>query len=603
MNLINDILDLSKIEAGKMGVRDEEIYLEELIKDVEASISPLISQKNLKFKLIKNTNTKIIFNSDRGKITQVLINLIGNAIKFTESGFVELHVSSEDNNSKLRFDVVDSGIGISDENIKIIFDEFRQIDGTTTRKYSGTGLGLAICKKITDLLKGNISVISTIGLGSTFSFTIPLHFIGAKNDSKLEEVNVDFLIKNRKHPILVIDDDSEIRYTLGQYLISKGYEVVYASDGDTGFKMAKEMQPFAITLDVMMPNKDGWTILKELKEDSMTKDIPVILISIIGDKNLGYGLGAFEYFVKPVNAQNLLSAFNRLENLAQKRIEKIVIVDDDELEFEKFRNAFKNEKIRIEYIKDSELAFSKILEVQPDLIILDLLMPKLDGITLSYKLKANKDTKHIPIIISTAKDLSEEERKSLNNIVEGITVKSKGHPLDVLKVVRDRLKLHEDSSEILKDNLVEVSIEDVNINKEHLDMEYENTNGHIGEVLIVDDDPESLFTVNEIVQSCNCETILAKSGQECLNILEVKTPNLILMDIMMPGMDGFQAFNKIRKNKDWDNIPIFAVTAKAMLEDKKVILKHGFDDYITKPVNSGIMSFKIEKLFTQIKKI
>ena len=596
MNLINDILDLSKIEAGKMEIHEEDVHLDELLREVESSIVPLVQQKEITFRIVRKTNTNIIINADRGKITQVLINLLGNAVKFTDDGFVELQVSSV-NNKMLQFDIVDSGIGISEHDQEVIFEEFRQIDGTTTRKYSGTGLGLAICKKIADLLKGSINVESQLGKGSTFTFSVPLNFVKVNEYKSNVRVNVQALIQNRKNPILIIDDDSEVRYTIGQYLISKGYEVAYASSGNEGIEKAKSIQPFAITLDVMMPEKDGWTILKELKEEPLTKDIPVILISIIGDKNIGYGLGAFEYFIKPIAPEKLFSAFRKLESLAQKKVEKIVIVDDDEFEFEKFKNAFKNEKIRIEYIKDSELAFNKILEVQPDLIILDLMMPNVDGITLSYKLKSNNDTKHIPIIISTAKDLTDEERNSLNNIVEEIAVKSKGHPLDVLKIVRDIIKMEEDytSSEEKKTEIKE----DGNLQLQPPDEEDDKI--YQGEVLIVDDDPDTLFTISEIVQACGCKTTLAKNGIECIKSLEQRMPDLILLDIMMPEMDGFQTINVIKKNSKWTNIPVFAVTAKAMLEDKEVIFKHGFDDYIAKPVNSGVMAFKIERLFSKLK--
>ncbi len=597
MNLINDILDLSKIEAGKMEIHEEDVHLDELLKEVENSIIPLVQQKGIRFNLNRKISTNIIINTDRGKITQVLINLLGNAVKFTESGFIELRISSLENRM-LQFDVVDSGIGISDQDQKVIFEEFRQIDGTTTRKYNGTGLGLAICKKIADLLNGSLSVKSEPGKGSTFTFTIPLTFVKINKAEPNININLQALIQNRKNPVLVIDDDSEIRYTIGQYLTSKGYEVAFASSGSEGIELARQIQPFAITLDVMMPGKDGWTILKELKDDPLTKDIPVILISIIGDKNIGYGLGAFEYFIKPIEPEKLLSAFKKLESLANKKVEKIVIVDDDELEFEKFKNAFKNDKVRIEYIKDSELAFSKILEVQPDLIILDLMMPNVDGITLSYKLKSNNDTKHIPIIISTARDLTEEERSSLNNIVEEITVKSKGHPLDVLKIVRDMIRMEE----------VFVSNEDNNgkkANEEDPDSlePYEEDDGksYQGEVLVVDDDPDTLFTISEIVQACGYKTILAKNGKECIQTLEHKIPDLILLDIMMPEMDGFQTISAIKKNNRWINVPVFAVTAKAMLEDKEVIFKHGFNDYIAKPVNSGVMAFKIERLLSKIK--
>ena len=478
----------------------------------------------------------------------------------------------------------------------MIFEEFRQADGSSSRRYGGTGLGLSICKKISDLLGGNLTLKSELGKGSVFTFNIPLNFVSEEERDTNENVNVQKLINNIKNPILVIDDDKEIRYTIGQYLTSKGYEVIFAEDGEKGVKMAIDKQPFAITLDLMMPDKDGWSVLKELKENEATKDIPVILISINGDKQVGYGLGAFEFFVKPISSDKLLSAFSRLEHLANKRIKKIVIVDDDEFEFEKFKDEFEDEKISIEYIKDSEYAFNKIAEVQPDLIILDLMMPKVDGITLSYKLKSDIKTKHIPIFISTAKDLSEEERKSLNNIVEEIAVKSKGHPLDVLKVVRDRIRQHEVSpspDKVFKSN------EDSSISGKEEDSNSQED--VLGTVLIVDDDPATLFTIDEMVQGCNCNTILAKNGAECLETLNSNIPDLILLDIMMPVMDGFQTINKIRTNARLRDIPVFAVTARAMADDKEIILKHGFNDYIPKPVNSSIITTKIKELFAKIR--
>jgi len=593
MSLINDILDLSKIEAGKMEIREEDLLLEEIIEEVSNTATPLALEKGLSFNVKRNCNTRFIINTDRGRVTQVLINLIGNAIKFTQKGKIELSVSFNQE-KMLLFSISDTGIGISDEDRKIIFEEFRQIDGTTTRKYSGTGLGLAISKKILDLLGGKIWVASIEGEGSVFSFTIPVKYEQEKRKTEVMPVNVEVLRKNIKNPVLVIDDDPEVRYTIGQYLISKGYEVIFAENGETGIKLAISKQPFAITLDLLLPNKDGWSILKELKENFSTKDIPVILISIIGDKNLGYGLGAFEYFVKPISAEKLLTAFSKLESLAKKRIQKIVIVDDDELEFEKFKNEFKADNITIEYIQDSEFAFNKIAEVQPDLIILDLMMPKLDGITLSHKLKSNSKTKQIPIIISTAKNLSEEEHISLHEIVEDITVKSKGHPLDVLKTVRDRIKMQEVDEFFTNDDSEPSS-------NSNLLVEEESIGDFFGEVLIVDDDPDTLFTLNEMVQATGCKTHLAKSGMECLKILENIRPDLIMLDIMMPEMDGFQTLKNIRSNTDLTGIPIYAVTAKAMVGDKEIILKHGFNDYIPKPVNSTIISSKIAQLFSRIK--
>ncbi|MCH6575157.1 MAG: response regulator [Bacteroidetes bacterium] len=577
-----------------MEIRTEGVLLEELIDEVSNSISPLAINKGIEFNIEREINTRVVIHTDKGRLVQVLINLLGNATKFTEKGEVKLKISSSD--ESLVFDVIDTGIGISEEDQKVVFEEFRQADGSSSRKYGGTGLGLSICKKIADMLGGDLSLTSKMGYGSTFTFRIPLQYVSSDKKEILDHVDVSTLIKNRRHPILVIDDDKEVRYTIGQYLATRGYEVIFAEDGDKGIQMAIDKQPFAITLDIMMPKKDGWSVLKELKENEVTKDIPVIVISINGDKQIGYGVSVFEYFIKPISADKLLSAFSRLESLAKKRIQKIVIVDDDEFEFEKFKSEFKDEKISIEYIKDSEFAFNKIAEVQPDLIILDLMMPKVDGITLSYKLKSDIRTKHIPILISTAKDLSEDERKSLNNIVEDIAVKSKGHPLDVLKVVRERIELHEQRPQVISagDNGQE-------INSTEESIEIQETKEYMGEVLIVDDDPDTLFTIDEMVKDCNCKTILAKNGIECMEVLKHSTPDLILLDIMMPEMDGFETIKCIRKDEKWKDIPVFAVTAREMANDKDIILKHGFNDYIPKPVKSTIITFKINQVFTKNK--
>lgn len=597
MNLINDILDLSKIEAGKMEIREEEILLEELIEDVAATIQPLVNEKGLRFTINRKCDTRLIITTDKGRVSQVLINLLGNAVKFTDKGNIELSVASTDDNY-LVFSVSDTGIGIPEEAQKIIFEEFRQVDGSTARRYSGTGLGLAISKKIIDLLGGKIWVKSIVGKGSIFSFTIPINYRNEswKKEQEIEQLGV--IKQSNDKPILVIDDDADVRFTIGQYLTTRGYEVIFASNAETGIKLASEYKPFAITLDVMLPDKDGWSALKELKENPETKDIPVILVSFIGDKNIGVGLGAFDYLIKPISSENLLAAFDKLEASTKRKIQKIVIVDDDELEFEKFKRAFKSDNITIEYIQDSEYAFNKIAEVQPDLIIIDLIMPKVDGITLTHKLKNSPLTKNIPVIISTAKDLTEKEKQELNSIVEHIAIKSQGHPMDVLKIVRDRIKQQEEakySKSFDEKSNTEKVHEGNAINTGSFKQKDKE------EILIVDDDPDTLFTMNELVQSLGYKTYLAKSGIECLKMLDHIKPDLILLDIMMPGMDGFQTLKNIRSLKKMDDVPVYAVTAKAMAGDKEIILKNGFNDYIPKPVNSTIISTKISQLFLKTK--
>lgn len=602
MSLINDILDLSKIEAGKMDLKQDVVLLEDIIFDIEASIKPLTIKKHLDFKIVRESNTNTLITIDRGKVTQVLINLLGNAIKFTDHGYVGLHVNCTPEN-KLKFDVIDSGIGISTEDQEIIFEEFRQLDGTTTKKYNGTGLGLSICKRIAEMLEGSLTVKSQIGQGSTFTFTVPLKLSTGESEEQYPS-NLGVQKRNRKNPILIIDNNSSVRLSIGEYLNSKGYSVDYADNGINGITRAKEIQPFAITLDLLLPNKDGWAVLKALKEDPDTRDIPVILISIMHDKNLGYGLAAFDYFVKPISHGQLFCAFNKLENYSRKKIEKIVIIDDDDSEEERLKAAFPNKAISIKTIKENNTAINRIVSIQPDLIILDLLVPGIDGITLAHELKNQKETKHIPIIISLDENLQSEQQESLQNMIEEITLKTKRHPLDVLKIVRDRIRIDELSSfveEISASHSTNSQGYEKADNSLKSVTEKQKVNELRGEVLIVDDDPDALFTLNEIVKSCNCNTMIAKNGIECLNVLSENIPDLILLDIMMPEMDGFQTITKIRENSNWRHIPVFAVTARAMLEDRQIILKNGFDDYITKPVNTGVISFKIEKLFSKIR--
>ncbi len=595
MNLINEILDLSKIEAGKMEVNEDEVPINELINELEAFVHPLISAKKLEYETNCLIDANTVIKSDRIKISQVIMNLLSNAIKFTNEGSIELEISAEE--ETLTFKIKDTGIGISEENQNIIFEEFRQIDGTNSRKYGGTGLGLSISQKISSLLNGKLELISEAGKGSIFTFTIPFNFVEVKKPKQKDNEHHSLPIPAGRKTILVIEDVSSVKHTIGQYLNSKGYDTEFADDGKTGIEKAIELRPFAITLDVMMHEKTGWNILKELKEHEETKNIPVIMISIIGDKNLGYGLNAYEYMIKPFSTEELNIILDQIENISKRKVEKIVLVDDDELEFEKFKAEFKNDNIKIHYIKDSEIAFSKILEMQPDLIIIDLIMPTIDGITLSHKLKTNRDTKHIPIIISTAKDLSREEVNSLQNIVEEITIKANGHPLDVLKVVRDRIRLQE-AKTFEDENDLEID-DDFNLEVEEEFVQQDSS----CEILVVDDDPDSLFTLNEILRSKNYKTRLVKNGLECLEYLEKKVPDLILLDIMMPEMDGFQTIERIKENKKWASIPVFAVTAKAMVSDKVVIFKHGFDDYIAKPVEQSVLLTKIEELYKKLKAV
>jgi len=592
MSLIDDILDLSKIEAGKMELREEEVLLDEIILEAETSISPLIINKNINLRVIRNAEPQIVIRTDRGKVIQVLINLMANAIKFTQRGNVVLNIS-QPSKDQLQFDIIDTGIGISPENQKLIFEEFRQVDGTSTKKYNGTGLGLAICKKIAGMLNGSLSVESEVDKGSTFTFTIPLIKTGVKTDPKNEN---EELQKALLKPVLIVEEEPEIRLTMGQYLSSLGYNAAYLMNGEDVIEKLKKINPRAVVVDMNMKDADGWNLLQSVKSEANTSSVPVIAIMIKGNENKGHGIEVYDYYVKPAD-NNLNTLIKNLSSSTNKKIERIVLVDADNSEMQSVQKVLTGGKFILDFVKMSEASLDDINKLQPELIITSLMMKKGEGISLINKLKQTKSTKHIPIIAALDSSTAVEVVRDLNKTLEMITLAGTKHSLDVLKIVRDKLNMYEEKINLENDDDI---IHDAPSIRAKIHETMRNKKIYKGSVLIVDDDPDTLFTLNEIVQSLGNKTILAKNGVECLEALSQIIPDLILLDIMMPEMDGFQTINNIKKKSEWLNIPVFAVTAKAMAGDKDVVLKHGFDDYITKPINANSLALKINQILSKL---
>jgi len=599
MTLINDILDLSKIEAGKVEIIHEDILLEEILEEISGSIALLANEKNIIYEVIRNIDTHTVISTDRGKVVQVLINLLGNAVKYTDTGKVTLKVSV--GNEMLNFDVIDTGIGIAKEEIDMIFEEFRQLNNSKSRKRGGTGLGLAISKKLAEILDGDLSVKSELNKGSVFTFSIPFYQVELFLPQRKQSiVNIPSVFKNGKNLVLLVDPEKVLRNTIAQYLLSMGYGVIFADDGVQAIQVAAKSHPYAIILGINMKQADSWDIVKDLKQNSNTKSVPIILASIDPDKNLGYTLDIFDYLIKPICFENLSPVLHKLINLVKKELKKIVVVDNDTFEFQKYRDVKDFDELEIEFVKESGEALAKIEEAQPDLVIINVAIKGIDGLTLSHMLKINSETKKIPIIISVERELADEVKKYLTKVVNDITLKSNQNITDVIKSVRDWL----DVQEIEKQSMAEVDKEPLKpeIRKsivkksEIMDSQSDGLN-----VLIVDDDANTLFTLAEIVRSANCNPILANNGKECLEILETKIPDVILLDIIMPEMDGFKTIKQIKRNSKWSDIPVFAVTAKAMKDDNEIILKHGFSDYIPKPFNPAFITYKIKSLITQLK--
>lgn len=456
LGLINDVLDLSKIEAGKIEIIPSEFEVRELIQTVENMVSPMLKEKGLTLQVAVSKEVPAMIYHDKNRIKQVLINLLSNATKFTESGQIGLTVrpslldaggavedfGKEDISSvqgpaaSLVFSVSDTGMGIKAEHLSDIFTEFKQIKDSLREKSAGTGLGLAICKKMVEMMGGRIWVESEYGRGSRFHFVIPLkETVGRKRPPVVLPETLD---RSRKL-VLTIDDESEAQKILKTYLKSEGYEVLQAYNGTEAMQLAKKYHPFAITLDIVMPGKDGWDILHNLKKDPQTEGIPVICISILDNREMGLSLGAIEYMVKPVDREQLIEELHRLEK--RFRICDILIVDDDPHAVELLTEYLDREgSYMIRKAYGGEEGLSRVKESRPDLIILDLMMPEVDGFEVIGQLKKAQETSNIPIIIVSAKELTEEEVEFLNSNIEKIMRKDDFSKENLLRDVKRALK-------------------------------------------------------------------------------------------------------------------------------------------------------------------
>ena len=442
--LINDILDLSKIEAGKMRVNTAPVDLGQLADTCLATVAPLVKKDRVRLvKCVPDGLPELL--SDPEKLTQILINLLSNAIKFTEEGEVRLSAAAE--NGTLSIVVSDTGIGIPPDALEYIFDEFRQVDGSSTRVHGGTGLGLSITKKLTHLLGGRIEVHSVQGQGSTFTVALPAA------DRKPAEAappavretsgaGAASAIHGRK-VLLTIDDDPDVLILLKQNLEDEGYVVVGALSADEGIRKAKEIRPFAITLDILMPHKDGWGALRELKADPATRDIPIIVLSIIENKQLGYSLGAFDYLLKPIDKDAILGALQRVRTAPAKRA---LVVDDDPNAVSMLTQILQDEGHSVTAAFNGAEAVRALSDAPADIILLDLVMPEMDGFDTIQRLKENAAWKDIPIIVLTAKDLTETEWGTLQQGVDRIIRKSGMAGESVVAEVRALLHEHESSA-------------------------------------------------------------------------------------------------------------------------------------------------------------
>ena len=604
LNLINDILDLSKIESGKMNVNIENISILDIVKNIKSNFKHITDMKKLILSLKIEKNTPLTIKTDQQRLLQILKNLITNAIKFTEKGQITVKFYLfKDINSKLKsnylkgkeilaIDVIDTGIGIPREKREAIFEAFKQADGSTSRKFGGTGLGLSISRQLSDLLQGEINLRSKVGEGSIFTIYLPLKIDIDKSQKDLkiipntiypEEKNYVFkeifnipklkddkdnLQKNDKI-ILVVEDDINFAKILIDKCHEKNFKCLFTESGKEAIFLAKKYLPKAIILDIKLKDIDGWQVLSSLKDDKKTAKIPVHMMSALEEGQETFKKGAIGYLNKPIEKEVLEAAFKKLEHLINYKIRKILLVEDDKNLRDTLNLILKKNIPFIKEINNGYDAIEIIKNEKLDLVILDLGLPDISGFEVLEKLK-NEKIEIPPIIIYTGLTLSEKEIQKLKHYHQTMLLTKDNKSVD--KLVKE----------------MDIFLKDIKNSKKEIVDGFSDANIlQDKKILLVDDDDRNLTTISMVLkQKNNINIHTAENGQKALDFID-KNPDvdLILMDIMMPVMDGYETIKRIRKNSFFTKLPIIAMTAKAMKEDKEKCMKVGASDYLSKPVN------------------
>jgi HAMP domain-containing protein/CheY-like chemotaxis protein/GAF domain-containing protein len=621
LDLINDILDLSKVEAGRMDVHAGDVAIADVREFVERAFRPVADDKKLSFEVeVHGANVPPTIETDEQRLQQILKNLLSNAFKFTHEGGVSLRIAVAEDEQFARgtladaetvvaLSVTDTGIGIPEHKLRVIFEAFQQAEGTTNRRYGGTGLGLSISREIARLVGGEIRVESTVGQGSTFTLFLPATFPrgagvtadeafvesvifeseggdGSQPAPESPELDPRLLLPSdvrddRDHiaegdrVVLVIEDEAELAKTVLEVARERGFKGLVALRGDSGLALAHEFKPDAIILDLELPVMDGWTVLDRLKHHPETRHIPVHIISAGDGRQNALKRGAVAFLEKPIAKEGLEQAFGEIQTFINRAVRSLLVVEDDDEQRRAIVELIGGgDDVDVTAVRSSEEALTTLDERRFDCIVLDLKLPAMGGFDLLEKLKEDPRHVHTPVIVYTGKELTRREETKLKRFSDAIVVKDASSPERLLD--ETSLFLHRVERKLPREKRRML---------EQLHSADEVFRGK--RILIVDDDVRNVFALTSVLESSGMEVVYAENGREAIETLQTNPEvDLVLMDIMMPEMDGYETIRAIRSDEQFEQLPIISLTAKAMKGDREKSIGAGASDYITKPVDT-----------------
>ncbi|MBH8563987.1 response regulator [Nostoc sp. CENA67] len=610
LELINDILDLAKIESGTVSIEVEEISFEDLRQSLERTFCGLAENKGLSFAIELNEDLPPTISHDPKRLQQVLKNLLANAFKFTEQGSVKLQIgmateTAPGDNPMIAFAVRDTGIGIPAEKQKIIFEAFQQADGTTSRKYGGTGLGLSISRELAQLLGGRIELVSQPEQGSIFTLYLPQTYAllptpnsplstllstplptphrplsppGAPS-SPLPTLPSEIAddrdrIQSGDRILLIVDDDDKFARILLDMARQQGFKVIVALQSKQGLTLAQQFKPDAITLDIHMPGMDGWTMLDRLKRDHETRHIPVHIFSVDDREQRGLQQGAVTYLQKPVSPEALTQVFTEINSFIERKVKNLLIIEDNAVQAQSIIELIGNGDVQSTAVSTGAEAIQILQSQRFDCIVLDLGLPDMSGLELIEQIKQKPNLLKLPIIVYTGKELTRQEETQLRRLAETIIIKNVRSPERLLD--ETALFLHR-----VQANLPQP--------KRQILEQLHQSDPILAhkKILIVDDDLRNIFALTSFLEGYQMQVLFAENGRAGIEVLQANPDtNIVLMDVMMPEMDGYETTRAIRQQQEFRSLPIIALTAKAMPGDREKCIEAGASDYITKPVDT-----------------